>query len=172
MPHARPNYDAVDLELFLAEWTRGRLSPDDAVRRAVGALEAGCDHPSVAVVAGLTAAHPTLEEVELEIDRLLRHLGRARPSADAALKTLVDDCARRIADGRIEPTTGAWELFDFTVNEDESAEFLDQLRALVDLVCDWSNAGEQEPPPRGAIVTEAQAFLARGGLAPMPGNRG
>lgn len=112
-----------------------------------------------------------MEDVEPELDRLLSDVGRMRPSPDAALKLLVDDCARGIVDGRVEAITGAWELFDFSVNEDESVEFLDQVRRFVDLVCDWANAGRPDPSPSEMIVDEARAFLERGGLAPMPAGR-
>jgi hypothetical protein len=75
------------------------------------------------------------------MDRLLSDVGKVRPSPDVALKVLVDDCAGRIADGRTDAIAGAWEMLDFSVNEDESVEFLDQVRRFVDLVCDWTDAG-------------------------------
>lgn len=163
--------DPLDLELFLAEWVLRRISPSDVVQRAISALEAGCDHYSIAVVAGITATHPTTDAVEPELDRLLRDMGRVRPSRDVAAKLLVDECARRIADGRTEPIAGAWEMVDFSINVDESVEFLEQVRRFVDLVCDWDNAGRPEPSPGGDIVAEARAFLARGGLASLPADR-
>lgn len=172
MPLARDSDHSRELDLFLAEWVRGRLSPSDAVQRATSALEAGCEHESIAVVAGVSTRHPTLADVEPALERLLADLGRMRPSPDAALKVLVDDCERRIADGRTGAVAGAWEMFDFSVNEDESVEFLDQVRRFVDLVCDWANAGRPDPPPDTAITGAARAFLERGGLTPMPGDRG
>jgi hypothetical protein len=34
------------------------------------------------------------------------------PSTDEALKVLVDDCARQIARGEVEPVRGAWTLVE------------------------------------------------------------
>lgn len=86
------------------------------------------------------------------------------PSEDEALKTLVDDCARRIAEGRIDPIRGARMMFDFWANEDESAEFLDQVRRFVDLATGCDDGGRDVAIDRDEIVAEARAFLGRGGL--------
>jgi hypothetical protein len=147
------------LDLFLAEWVLERSSPEDAVRRAVGALEAGCINPAVAIVAGTLTAHPTRSEIEPQLARLLHDFGGRLPSLEHALKLLVDDCVRRILDGRTDPIRAAWELLSFTANEDESPEFYGQVRRFVDLATEDNKPGD-------AILTEARAFLDRGGLQP------
>jgi hypothetical protein len=53
-------------------------------------------------------------------------------------------------------------MWSFWVNEDESLEFLDQVRVFIDLVCD--GPGSDAAQHRDEIVAEARAFLDRGGL--------
>ena len=145
------------LDLFLADWVLGRSSPEDAVQRAIEALDAGCINPAVAIVAGTLTAHPTRCEIDPQLAHLLHDLGRRLPSPEQALKLLVDDCVQRIVDGRSDPVRGAWELFSFTANEDESAEFYGQVRRFVDLASEIDEPGD-------AILAEARVFLDRGGL--------
>ena len=147
------------LDVFLADWVLGRASPEDAVQRAIDALEGGCINPAVAIVAGTLTAHPTRSEIDPQLVDLLHDLGKRLPSPEQALKLLVDDCVQRIIDGRTDPIAGAWELFSFTANEDESAEFYGQIRRFVDLVSEVDEPGD-------AILEEARVFLNRGGLQP------
>jgi hypothetical protein len=154
--------DAVHLDLFLARWVRWAATPEDAVRLATHAVEQGCSDHSIAVIAGSRAT--TRGEIEEELPRVLRVLRTRLPSRDEALKTLVDDCARQIAAGRIDPVHGAWSMFDFSTNEDESPEFYDQVRRFIDLAWGEDDAGPDLTTYRDEIVAEARAFLERGGL--------
>jgi hypothetical protein len=153
------------LDLFLADWVLERVTAEDAVQRAMEALAAGCDDASIVSIASINASKATTrEEIEVELPRVLRAFGGCRPSEEEALKTLVDDCAWGIAKGEVDPIQGAWTMFSFWANEDESSWFLDQVRAFVELVCDWDNAGRRVPAPRDELVAEARAFLGHGGL--------
>jgi hypothetical protein len=99
------------VERFLAEWVLGNVTPERAVQLAIQALEDGCDDASVAVIAGSKAT--TRGEIEDELPRLLRAVGKRLPSEDEALKTLVDDCAWRIANGELDPVQGARTMWRF-----------------------------------------------------------
>src|SRR3954469_8112315 len=106
-----------DVDLLLARWVLERLAPEAVPRLAAagrggggGALERGCESPALASLAG--AQRPTRSDVEDELPRLLQDLGRRRPSELEALKTLVDDCAARIAHGEVDPVAGAADIWD------------------------------------------------------------
>src|SRR5689334_3200003 len=116
----RPMSSPTPLDRFLADWVLGRATPENTVQRAIEALDGGCIHPAVAVVAGTLTAHPTRSEIDPQLAHLLHDLGKRLPSPARALKLLVDECVQRIVDGRTDPIRGAWELFSFTANEDES----------------------------------------------------
>jgi hypothetical protein len=77
------------------------------VQHATQALAAGCDDASIVSIASIAASKATTrEEVEAELPRVLRAFGRRRPSKEESLKTLVDDCAWRIANGEVDPLQG------------------------------------------------------------------
>jgi hypothetical protein len=157
---------APSLDLFLADWVLGRARPEDAVQLAIGALEAGCDEPSIAVIAGSNAT--TRADLELDLAAVLRAFHTTMPSEGEALKRLVDDCARRIASGELDPIRGAWMMWEFSANEDESPEFFDQIRLFVGHASECDNSGPHVEQHRAAIVAEARALLDRGGLrAPL-----
>lgn len=108
-----------DIDLLLAAWALKRLASEDVPGLAVAALEHGCASDAVATLAG--AHEPTRADIEDELPRLLHDLGRDRPSELHALKTLVDDCARRIADGDVDPVVGAehiWGLWGYDAGSD------------------------------------------------------
>jgi len=103
-----------DIDLLLAASVLKRLASEDVPGLAVAALERGCESDAVETLAG--AHQPTRADIEDELPRLLHDLGRDRPSELHALKTLVDDCARRIADGDVDPVIGAehiWGLWGY-----------------------------------------------------------
>jgi hypothetical protein len=151
------------LDLFLADWVLGHVSAEGAVERATQALAAGCDDASIVSIASIAASKATTrEEIEVELPQVLHAFGRRRPSEQESLKTLVDDCAWRIASGEVDPVQGAWRMWSFWTNEDESSEFYDQVRVFVDLVCDTPASHVAEHGDE--IVAEARAFLDRGGL--------
>lgn len=150
------------LDRFLAEWVLGHVSPEGAAQLATRALEDGCDHLSIAIIAGSNAT--TRGEIEDELPRLLAAAGRQLPSKGEALKTLVDDCAWRIANGEVDPVRGGWTMWSFSANEDESPEFFDQVRRFVDLAMDCDAPGPHVAKHRGEIVAEAHRFLDGGGL--------
>jgi hypothetical protein len=153
---------ASSVDLFLASWVLGRVTPEGAVEFAIRALEAGCDDASIAIIAGSKAT--TGGEIEDELPRWLRAIGKQLPSQDEALKTLVDDCAWRIANGEVDPVRGAWRMWSFSANEDESPEFFDQVRLFVGLASECDNPGPNVAKHRGEIVAEARRFVDRGGL--------
>ena len=154
---------ASRLDVFLAEWVLRRVGPEDAVQRATQALATGCDDASIVSIASIAASKATTRgEIEAELPRVLRAFGRRRPSQEEALKTLVDDCAWRITNGESDPVQGARMMWSLWVDEDESLEFLDQVRAFIDLACD--GPGSDAARHRDEIVAEARAFLGRGGL--------
>jgi hypothetical protein len=151
------------LDLCLADWVLGHVRSEDAVQRATQALAAGCDDASIVSIASIAASKATTsEEIEVELPRVLRAFGQRRPSQEEALKTLVDDCAWRIAHGEVDPVHGAWSMFSFWANEDESSAFYDQVRVFVDIVSD--NPDPHVAKHRNEIIAEARAFLDRGGL--------
>jgi hypothetical protein len=153
---------AARVDVFLARWVLGRVAPEEAVRLATRAVEDGCNNSAIAVIAGSNAK--TRAEIQDELPRVLRAFRTRLPSQAEALKTLVDDCARRIARGDVDPVRGAWAMFDFSVNEDESPEFFDQVRRFVGLASECDNPGPHVAAHRAEIVAEAHAFLRRGGL--------
>jgi hypothetical protein len=150
------------VDLLLASWVLGRVTPEGAVEFATQALEDGCDDASIAIIAGSKST--TRGEIEDELPRWLRAVGKQLPSQDEALKTLVDDCAWRIANGEADPVRGAWSLWSFSANEDESPEFFDQVRLFVGLASECDNPGPHVANHCGEIVAEARRFLDRGGL--------
>ena len=150
------------IDLVLAEWVLEHIAAEEAVLRATQALEAGCDEPSIASIAGSKAT--TRGEIEVELPRVLRAFGKSRPSQERALKTLVDDCAWRIANGEVDPVEGAWRMWSFSANEDESPEFFDQVRLFIGLASKCDNPGPHVAQHRREIVAEARSFLDRGGL--------
>ena len=150
------------LDLFLAEWVLGRVSPERAVQLAIRSLQDGCDEPSVAVIAGSRAT--TRAEIDAELPRLLRALGTQLPTDDEALKSLVDDCAQRIADGRLDPSRGASMMWEFWANENEGRAFYEQVRHFISLADECFEPGPHVAGCRAQVVAEAMAFLDRGGL--------
>jgi hypothetical protein len=154
--------EEATLDRFLARWVLERATPEEAVRLATRALEDGCDGVAVAVIAGSNAT--TRADIDAELPALLRAWNKQLPSADAALKLLVDDCARQIVSGQVDPVRGAWAIWDFWVNEGESPRFFDQVRLFIGLASECDNAGPHIAGYRADIVEEANAFLARGGL--------
>jgi hypothetical protein len=100
------------VDLFLASWVLGRVTPEGAVEFATQALEDGCDDASIAIIAGSKST--TRGEIEDGLPRWLRAVGKQLPSHDEALKTLVDDRAWRIANGEVDPVRGAWSLWSFS----------------------------------------------------------
>jgi hypothetical protein len=150
------------LHVVLAGWVLRRIHPEDAVRLAGSALEDGCSDSSIAAIAGSNAT--SRAEIEEELAHTLRRLGTRLPSEAEALKVLVDDCAKQIVSGEIEPLRGAWRMFDFWANEDESAAFQRQVRAFTDLAVGSEVPGCDHDTLRHEILKEACAFLSRGGL--------
>jgi hypothetical protein len=151
----------ISLDRALAEWVLGRITPEQAQELAVRALQEGCTSRAAAIIAGLDTTSTT--EIDDELPGLLREFGKSTPSRQEALKTLVDDCATQIADGRIDPVEGARMMWDYWVNEDESTTFYRQVESFIDLVVaadDDSITTEQ----CAQSVAEAQGFLRRGGL--------
>jgi hypothetical protein len=154
--------DEEALDRFLAQWVLGRATPEEAVQFATRALEAGCSDLTVAVIAGSDAT--TRTEVETALARLLRARDKRLPSADEALKVLVDDCARKIARGEVDPVRGAWAMWSFWANEADSPRFFGQVRAFIDLASECDDPGPHVGAYRAAIVEAAERFLAGGGL--------
>ena len=150
------------LDRLLARWVLGQVTPEAVVAEALGAVAAGCSHPSVAVVAGSKAT--TRGEIEPELMRLLRDLRKPVPAPEQALKSLVDGYASAIVRGDLDPVRGASEIFQLWANEDESEAFLSQVRAFVDLVSDDVEHFPGLDVRRAEIVAEAQRFVAGGGL--------
>lgn len=160
MTWMRPIRDEVDI--FLADWVLGRVTPQEAVKRALRALDEGCEHQSVAVVAGSRAT--TRSEIEAQLPRFLATLDRQLPGPEDALKVLADDCAYRIADGTLDPMRGAEVMFDLWANEHESVELMTQIRPIVDLAYDEDPAVRDSAVKRDAIRAEAHRFIKGGGL--------
>jgi hypothetical protein len=127
---------------------------------AVDALAAGCEAPEVAVFASLV--RPIRSDIEEELPVLLRRLGLALPSPTAARKVVIDDLARRIADGSLPAVEGAsaiWVQWVEVLNYD----FQDQVLPFVDLIDEWHGTeGAAEVEAR--IVGAARRFVAGGGL--------
>lgn len=87
-----------NLELALARWVLGALSPEDVPLAATEALVQGCNARSVAVLAGLQ--RPTTADVLDELPALLQELGAIGPEEREALKTHVDAMAHETSSGR------------------------------------------------------------------------
>jgi hypothetical protein len=131
----------------------------------VQALERGCESSAVAVLAGAQA--PTRADIEDELPALLREVGRTRPSELEALKTLVDDCARGIVEGSLEPVAGAshiWALWGYDADPDNRPELWTDFRPFIGLASECENPGPHVAEYSADIVEEARALLRRGGL--------
>jgi len=152
----------VEWEQWLARWELADLAPEDVPALAVEALEGGCGSKELAVLA--TLRRPTRSEVEEHLRPLLVSLGVHRPSRRVALKTVVDDCAKQLAYGTIEPYTGARKLWSLASQVHEDPSLFGQLSIFIGLASAW----EERLNVRSAIEThmtsEARDFLARGGL--------
>jgi hypothetical protein len=154
--------EETTLDQFLAQWVLRRTTPEEAVQLAKRAIAAGCRDDAVAVIAGSDAT--TRAEIEEELPRLLRGSNKRLPKADEAVKLLVDDCARQIACGEVDPVRGAWAMWEFWANEAASPRFHDQVQRFIDLAGECDSPGPHVAIRRAEIVEEADRFLARGGL--------
>jgi hypothetical protein len=153
------------VEVLLAEWVLERLPPERLPDIAVAALEQGCDAPTLAVIVDLR--NPARADVEDHLPRLLRDIDLRRPSRDEALKTLVDDAARRIVAGETDPLAGAsyiWSLWGYSRQPDGGSAMWADFRPFVGLASECEEPGPHVTTYKADIVDEAKALLQRGGL--------
>jgi hypothetical protein len=85
------------------------------------------------------------------------------------LKHIVDECLQAMADGRCEPYAGARELWRRAPDPDDHPRRYQQQAPFIGLLAAW---GDEEPRRAAsierAIVEEAQALVAAGGLVDPP----
>jgi hypothetical protein len=149
-------------EELLARWVLEDLAPEDVPAIAVDALTRGCDGSEVAVLAGLN--RPTRREVEDELMPLLPRLHVERPSERAALKTVVDACAKRMVDGTVSPSSGARRLWLWANDVFDEREQFEQLSIFVGLASEWDDHEEYRAQYEVEMVDEAAKLLRAGGL--------
>jgi hypothetical protein len=160
--------DREALQHSLALWALEQLPPEQVVALAVEALQDSCENLSVARLAGLrTPARPDIEE---ELPRILNALHLDRPTQAEALKIVVDEGARQIVAGAIDPIVGAHAMWrHWGGRRDVDPSQFAQLHVFIALGAEAA-ASSPDPPPADlgpAVIGEAQALLQRGGL-PLP----
>jgi hypothetical protein len=122
---------------------------------------------------------PTRREIEDGLPQILRAFDLVMPSLDEALKTAVDNYARRIVVGTLDPIDGAfgiWDFWGFGREADTNPLLFEQIEAFIAIAHQAEDFIAQDdmtsgPPPSDlglAVIREAEAFLERGGLR-VPG---
>ena len=155
-------------DVAVARWRLGELMAERLPSAAEDALAAGCDVPSLALLAAMDGAG--WSEVEPVLERVLAERGRRLPSHEAAVKDVADDILRRIVSGEDAPDVGATRLRHLSMKCLDAPAWKD-LGAFHHFSLDWEVAEDSvEAGRRGAalddlrvdILNEARTVLARG----------
>lgn len=152
----------LGLEMALARWVLGELAPELVPELAVQAVQAGCEAPSVVLLAGQHA--PTEREIEDELVGVFRETGLTPPTEMQALKVIVDECASRIVSGSVAPLAGARELWQRAPSSTRDFAVWEQLRPFIGYASEWEDHEEGRSTYEAGIVASAQALLDAGGL--------
>jgi hypothetical protein len=157
-------------ELLVARWVAGQVGAGPMLDIAVRALAEG--RGGGATVA-LAAASPGESDgmVAPLIGPALVELGLPMPSDSKALKLLVDNCARQVVTGAVNPPDGGRQLWLWS---DEPAVG-DQLLPFVALMSQWTEAAApwaehhaDASELEDEIVVAARRLLEMGGLRIEP----
>jgi hypothetical protein len=102
--------DWTAFRLAAAELELGRASLEDMPAAALAALGAGCDSPTLALLAALDGAG--WSEIEPRVAQVVEESGGTL-SAREARRRVADDWLARVADGRLDPAA----RYDFAMTE-------------------------------------------------------
>jgi hypothetical protein len=147
---------------LMARWVLDDPAPEAVPDVAAEALVNGCEMAEVAVLAGMR--RPSRAEVEDELMALLRRLRVARPTRSAAIKTVVDACARRMVEGDVSPSAGAHRIWLWANECYDDADVFKQLAIFVGLASEWDDDEDHRSAYETDMLEEARALLDAGGL--------
>lgn len=106
----------------------------------------------------------TCAQVEDELTPLLQRLRVGRPDKLAALKTVVDACAKQMVEGTLNPSAGAHRLWLWAHEVYDRRELFDELAIFVGLASEWDDHEDYRAEYEVQMVEEATKLLAAGGL--------
>ena len=144
-----------NLELVAAQLALGLVLPEELPRVAVDALEAGCDSPSLRVLAGLTMTE--IGEARQLFDRVLGELQLRNASRQQAVVQLAKERAREILSGERSPYQGAKEIWQLSLRLHEV--HLPELDSFIYYASEWENRPEDRYVFEAGIVDAARELL-------------
>lgn len=151
-------------DVAVARWHL-RLAGVPLPAAAMRSLEEGCDTPSLAVLAALDGRG--WSEIDPVVRAVLEERGEPLPDDATAAERVADDLLRQLIAGEVTPEVAADRLGELgLVREGFAWPDLDRFRSLA---LDWElrvDFGLQDNAVRTAILREARAVLARGGVRP------
>lgn len=150
-------------DLATATWEAEDLPGEALPRAALAALDAGCDTPSLCVLAGLVA--PAWSEVRPLIARIRAERGLPELSTAERDELRMVDLAARIVDGELTPRQGAREAWALVTELDRHGD--DELSPIAYVDDSYDLLGviaEDRGQLDAIVVSAARALLARRGL--------
>lgn len=139
------------------------MPPEQVPSLAQQALADGCQSQAVAVLAGTTG--DSRRSIEDLLPPVLRDLGLRRLGVEEALKVVVDDAAKQITTGAVEPFRGARYIWALASERELDDELWVQMRPFIGLASEWEDDLDHRPQYEADILQEARALLDRGGLS-------
>lgn len=150
-------------DLVAAVWERGGRSADDLPPAAEAALVAGCDSPSLRVVAGLT--DPGWSELRPLLVAIRKERGLLPFTAAEVDELRMVDAVGQIATGAVTPQDGARTVFLLLSDLDRFDD--DDLSLIAYLDDDYDLIGVTFPSVAeldAEVVDRSRAFLLRRGI--------
>lgn len=124
---------------------------------AVDALLQGFDSPALRELAGLSACD--MDEAVVLFRRVLRELGRAELTKEAALRELSDRVLKQIVDSEIEPYAGARWLWRAAL--ESQADHGHELDPFIYAASEYEDRPQDREFFLKAIIAEARELLER-----------
>lgn len=150
-----------EFDVAVGGWRLGELVAEHLPSSAIEALSAGCDSPSLRMLAGMEGSG--WSEVEPVLTRVFEERGRALPAEDEALKWVADDVVRRMVAGELEPRVAAERLRTLAWRTVDTPQWEDLVNFLA-LAWDWSDVFFDREELREVTLREGRDLLARGGV--------
>lgn len=149
------------LSLAASKVVLGLLPRESLAEIAVASLEAGCDSPSLRLLAGLTAAESA--QAWAMFDRALSELCVNLPSKCEAVRSLAHETAQRIQSGAISAYEGARQIWDLALSAPD--EHFPELDPFVYAASEWEDRPEERQFFEKEIESAASELLRYSGPA-------
>jgi len=150
-------------DLAVSRWRIGELAIEGLPEAAIEALEAGCDTPSLGVLAGMDGRG--WSELEPVVQSVLVERGVPLPSRAEAIKSVADAVLRQVVAGEVDPRDATLRLMRLVSGPQTPA--WEDLVVFSSLSFDWDSADEgrvDEAAVRHEVLAQANRILDQGGV--------